>query len=93
MSDTVDIKTLEQLADRLKRDATVVRSLTAGAMLSIADLIERAIGAPASWPSRRAGALASEEYFPGSPTARHAFNAGVKWAVENYVPTVEGRAA
>lgn len=92
MSDTVDIKTLEQLADTLKRDATRVRPLTPGAMLSIADLIERAIGAPASWPSRAAGALAAEEYFPESPAARHAFNGGVKWAVENYAPTVEGRA-
>lgn len=85
---TADIKTLERLAARLKQDALVVRALNAAAMLSIADIIERSIGAPLSWPVREAGYRAADVLYPGSPSSRHAFNHGVKWAVEQYQPEV-----
>jgi hypothetical protein len=85
----VDVKTLELLAERIDADSRQVHALNPAAMRSVADIIRRAIGAPLMWPSRTAGADAADAYYPGSPDLRHAFNAGVKWAVEHYGPTVE----
>jgi hypothetical protein len=84
-----DVKTLEQLAERMRLDAMRGVGLSASAVSSIAGIIQAAIGAPLMWPSRESGAEAAEAYYPGSPDLRHGFNAGVKWAVENYIPTVE----
>ena len=83
-----DTKTLERLADQMDKDAMRGVGLNAGAIRSIADIIRQAIGAPLTWPSREAGCTAAEEYYPGDPSLRHGFNAGVKWAVEHYAPTV-----
>jgi hypothetical protein len=85
----IDIKTLERLSNKIKEDMMSDRThgLNKSAALSIADIIDRAIGAPLAWPSRRDGAKAADDLFPGSPAARHQFNWGVKWAVENYCPT------
>jgi hypothetical protein len=82
-----DIKTLEQLAARMKQDALRGHSMHPSFVASIASIIEAAIGAPLMWPSRRAGAQAADEYYPGAPDLRHGFNAGVKWAVEHYDAT------
>jgi hypothetical protein len=84
-----DLKTLERLVDMMRKDTASGAGLTYAAVRSIAEIIERAIGAPLSWPSREAGAKAADEYYPGTPTLRHGFNAGVKWAVEHYTPTDE----
>lgn len=86
---SADIKTLEQLATQLDEDAQNLQGMNHSAMRSVAEIIRRAIGAPLMWPSREAGAAAADRYFPGSPDLRHAFNGGVKWAVENYRPSVE----
>ena len=90
MPQGADIKTLEMLAEKMRCD--VIRNgsgLTSSAVLSIADIIKQAIGAPISWPSREAGCEAAAAYYPGAPDLRHGFNAGVKWAVEHYQPSVE----
>jgi hypothetical protein len=84
-----DITTLERLAEQMQRDAMRnVSGLNASAVLSIVDIIRQAIGAPINWPSRVDGLAAAEAYYPGSPDLRHGFNAGVKWAVEHYHPSV-----
>lgn len=84
-----DLKTLEQVADQLEADAGKGWSLSNAAMRSIAVLIRDAIGAPLNWPSRVAGVQTADEAYPGGPSERLAFNAGVKWAVEHYEPTVK----
>ena len=87
----VDVKTLELLADRMEKDARAgVHRLSGSAMLSIADIIRAAIGAPLMWPSRDAGVRFADEFYSGTPTSRMAFNHGVKWAVERYVLDNEG---
>ena len=80
----VDVKTLERLAQQIKKDAMRGAGLNPSALMSIASIIEDAIGAPLMWPSRDAGADAADAYYPGAPDLRHGFNAGVKWAVEQY---------
>lgn len=85
----VDVKTLERLAQRLKEDAQRGMGIQPSAAGSIAAIIEDAIGAPAMWPSRVAGMQYADDYYAGSPNLRLVFNHGVKWAVENYGPTVE----
>lgn len=87
----VDIKTLERLAQRLDDDAKRVYGLNPSAVRSVANIIRATIGAPLMWPSRTAGCDAADAEYPGSPDLRMAFNAGVKWAVEHYGPTVEVR--
>lgn len=93
MDDTkiaVDVTTLERLAEQMQRDAMGRgMGLNASAVLSIVDIIRQAIGAPLMWPSREAGCKAAEAYYPGTPDLRHGFNAGVKWAVEHYQPSVD----
>jgi hypothetical protein len=86
MSDVAkcDVKTLERLADQLASDAKTVRGLNVNTMLNIADIIRAAIGAPLMWPSREAGAAEADRLFPDSSAARHQFNWGVKWAVDQY---------
>ena len=79
-----DFKTLEMLALRLKEDSLSGMNLNAAAMRSIAGIIEAAIGAPLSWPSRKEGMKFADDYYSGSPSLRLAFNHGVKWTVEQY---------
>lgn len=83
----VDIKTLEHLAEQMTRDGMRGATLNRSSVLSIADIIKQAIGAPLMWPSSTAGAFAAEDFYPGSPNHRAGFNHGVKWAVEHYSPT------
>lgn len=85
----VDIKTLEQIACRLREDAKKVHGLNPSAMLSIATIIDDAIGAPLLWPSPEAGVKFADDYYRGSPSSRLEFNHGVKWTIENYATTVE----
>jgi hypothetical protein len=80
----VDLITLERLAHKLVEDSKSLHGLNTAAMRSVALIIEAAIGAPINWPSRVAGCDAAEDYYPGSPEGRHAFNAGVAWAVKHY---------
>ena len=80
----VDLKTLEQLAIRIERDAG---NLSGMQMREIARQIHNALGGPLMWPSRIAGADYANDYYPGSPDLRLAFNHGVKWAVEHYQPS------
>lgn len=91
MSDApkADIKCLERLVDQMKRDVAKGNGLSMSAVLSICGIIEDAIGAPIDWPTRVAGTEAAAEYYPGDPALRHGFNAGVKWAVEAYRPSVQ----
>lgn len=84
-----DIKTLERLVEQMKRDVARGSGLNSSAVLSICSIIEGAIGAPINWPSRVAGVAAADEYYQSDNALRHAFNAGVKWAVEAYRPTTE----
>lgn len=84
-----DIKTLEILAAKMREDAGKGWSLSPAAVRSIAEIIDKAIGAPLMWPSRVAGAQFADEYYRGSNDLRLAFNTGVKWAVERYSPTFE----
>jgi hypothetical protein len=86
---SADITTLSKLADKLEMDARALNGLNPSAMASIAFIIRDAIGAPLMWPSRVAGADAASDYYPGHPDLRHGFNAGVKWAVEHYHPTIK----
>lgn len=89
MGNGADIKTLEMLAERMHHDAMRrAGGLSNSAVLSIADIIKQAIGAPINWPSRVDGCDAAAAYYPGSPELRHGFNAGVKWAVEHYQPSI-----
>ena len=83
-AERADVKTLERLADQIDKDAISLLGLNPIAMRSIAEIIRCAIGAPLMWPSREAGCAAADEYYKGSPDLRHAFNSGVKWAVEQY---------
>ncbi len=87
----VDVKTLERISDQLQLDAGRGWNLNNAAMRNISDIIRDAIGAPLVWPSRVAGCDAANEEYPGSPSERLAFNAGVKWAVEHYSPSVSYR--
>jgi hypothetical protein len=87
MTMNVDIKTLEILADRMEEDAKF-GGINAGAMRSVVEIIRTSIGAPIMWPSSLAGAQRADDYYPGSPDLRLAFNHGVKWAVEHYSPSV-----
>jgi len=82
-----DVKTLEILAEQIQQDADHLRALNYHTLASIADIIRKAIGAPVAWPSRVAGAIRADVTYPGSPSHRMAFNAGVKWAVERYAAT------
>jgi hypothetical protein len=84
----VDVKTLEILIARMRDDTRHGHGLNAGAVASIADIIEASIGAPLSWPSRVAGVYFANDYYPGSNEARLGFNHGVKWAVEHYAATM-----
>lgn len=84
---SADLKTLERLAAQMRLDARRGQSMSNAMVLSIADIIERAIGAPCMWPSRQAGVDEADRLFPGDPSARHCFNYGVKWAVEQYKGT------
>ena len=86
---SADIVKLERLAETLLKDALVVHLLTPSAMISIADIIRRAIGAPLMWPTRADGAAYADNMYRGSNDLRAAFNHGVKWAVEHYQPTGE----
>jgi hypothetical protein len=81
-----DIVRLERLAEQLIKDARTVHLLNPSAMISIADIIRRAIGAPISWPTRYDGARYADDYYRGNNDLRMAFNHGVKWAVEHYHP-------
>lgn len=83
----VDITTLERLAAQMRADTKNGAGLNAAAVRSIAEIIERSIGAPINWPSRVAGVHMADDYYPGSPNLRLAFNHGVKWAVEHYSPS------
>lgn len=82
-----DIKTLEILADRMEQDAKL-GGINGMAMRSVVEIIRASIGAPIAWPSRVAGMHHADDYYPGSPNLRLAFNHGVKWAVEHYSPEV-----
>ncbi len=79
-----DVKTLELLVYRMRADVARGGGLSYAAVMSIAGIIEDAIGAPVGWPSRIAGCEAAAKYYPGANDLRHGFNAGVKWAVERY---------
>ena len=83
-----DTKTLDALASKMKADASRSVTLSSSAVASIAEIIETAIGAPVNWPCREAGAIEADKLYSGSPSHRLAFNAGVKWAVEQYSATV-----
>lgn len=82
-----DIRTLEILAAQIEKDARHGRGLNSSALMSVADIIKRAIGAPLMWPARAEGVRAADDWYPGSPDLRLAWNGGVKWAVENYSST------
>lgn len=58
----VDIKTLERLADQMKKDSFALAGLNASAAHSIVLMIEASIGAPLMWPSREAGYDAAMAY-------------------------------
>lgn len=79
-----DVKTLEKLAAQMREDVRRGNGLSYSAVMSITGIIDDAIGAPLMWPTRAAGIGMADELFPGSPTHRAGFNAGVKWAVESY---------
>lgn len=73
-----DINTLERLARQLRDNGAA----------EVADVIERAIGAPLSWPTYVAGDDQAHELYKGDEASISAFNSGVKWAVMHYEPTV-----
>lgn len=83
----VDVKTLELLAEQMRQDVKRGGGLSYSAVMSIAAIIDAAIGAPVMWPSHVAGADFADEYYRGSNHGRAAFNHGVKWAVERYGPS------
>lgn len=78
-----DTAILQRLADTIREDIKGGYGLNADALSSIADIIERAIGAPIDMPTRSLGADAAQARYPGSPHMRLAFNFGVRWALEN----------
>ncbi|MGI4793762.1 MAG: hypothetical protein ACRYG8_06675 [Janthinobacterium lividum] len=85
----VDIAALSRLADQIDEDMrNEFSNLSRAAATSIASIVRAAIGAPVDWPTRQAGAEFADRYYAGDPSARMQFNHGVKWAVENYRPTL-----
>jgi hypothetical protein len=79
----VDVVTLALLAQRINEDLDKGwEGISAPFARSIARIIQDAIGAPLMTPVSQDGAAAADEMFPGNPSARHGFNAGVAWAVQ-----------
>lgn len=82
ISNRVDVVTLQHLAQQLQKDAKDFEwGLNKGAMLSVADIINTAIGAPLMTDISSDAAEAADTIFPGNPSSRHAFNWGAAWAV------------
>lgn len=88
----VDVKTLEILAATIRSDCASGAGLSKAAAMSIASIIERAIGAPISNPIAEEGAREADKLYPGSPAMRLAFNDGVKWVATQYEAQCAARA-
>lgn len=81
----VDVVMLTHLASTLEKDvADGFGGIDATSMLNIADRIRTSIGAPVMTDTRNRGADAAGDLFPGNPSARAGFNAGVAWVIAQW---------
>lgn len=89
MADTerkqVDVVSLFHIVDVLRKDvANGYSGINAAAMVTIADRIERALGAPIMQETFVNGVEAAQGLFRGSPSHRAGFNAGVAWTLQQW---------
>lgn len=81
----VDVIRLRKLAATMKSDMeSGMTGLNKGAVLSIVEIMEVSLGAPLMQFTSEAAANVADKEYPGSPSMRHAFNHGVKWAQEQF---------
>ncbi len=81
----IDVVALHHIVNVLRKDIEAgFRGINSAAMRTIADRIERSLGAPVMQETRVAGAEAAEEIFRGSPSHRAGFNAGVAWVLQQW---------
>ncbi len=79
----VDVLTIAKVIDRLEKDCeTIEYGLSKPFMISLLRILKDASGIPLSTPIREDAAIAADTIFPGNPSARHGFNEGVAWAIE-----------
>lgn len=77
----VDVITLKQLAQQLKKDADAGLHINPAAIMSIVGIIEQAVGAPTLQASFCDGIEMADKLFPGDQSSRAAFNYGVAWTI------------
>lgn len=81
----VDVVALQHIIDVLRKElASGFSGINAAAMKTIADRIERSLGAPMLQETRQNGVAAADDIFRGSPSHRAGFNAGVAWVLQQW---------
>lgn len=81
----VDIVALANVVTQLRTDVEKgFGGIDRDVMLLIAKTIEQAMGAPIMMPTRVSAIVAADVLFPGNPSARHGFNAGVAWIIKQW---------
>ena len=81
----IDVPRLRQLADQIKRDVNDPAMggwYQNGVMVSIAEIIEDTMKSPIMQITFDRGTVEADKLFSGSPSQRLAYNAGVKWCLE-----------
>lgn len=83
--DRIDVPALARLAAQIRKDTADANNpawYKNGIMTSIAEHIERSIGAPQMQQTFEEGTREAVKLYPGGPAERLAFNSGVKWCLE-----------
>lgn len=81
----IDVPRLQQLARRIRADVEDADNpawYKNGIMTSIVEIVEDTMKAPAMQVTFERGTEEADRQFPGSPSQRLAFNAGVQWCLE-----------
>lgn len=87
----IDVATLHRIVKQMKQDASSDMSgLNMATISNIAHLIEEALGAPVTQPTREQGAAEADKLYPSSPSQRLAFNDGVRWTLESMARPLYG---
>ena len=81
----IDVVALHHVVSVLRKDiAAGFSGINSAAMRTIADRIERSLGAPLMQETVLNGVAAADDIFRGSPSHRAGFNAGVAWTLQQW---------